>query len=43
MCVKLIPGDLNLDPYLSHPTSTYTCKVTTTLKVHGNLSPLIEN
>ena len=23
MCVKLSSGDLNLDPYPSHPTSTY--------------------
>ena len=25
MYAKLPPEDLNLDPYLSHSTSTYTC------------------
>ena len=29
MCVKLSFGDLNPSPWLRHPTSTYTCGVTT--------------
>ena len=36
MCVKLISGDLNLDPYLPHPTSTYTCEVIFTPRVHSS-------
>ena len=28
MCVKLPHGDLNLSPYPTHPTNTYTCGVT---------------
>ena len=28
MCVKLPPGDLNPDPCLPHPTSTYTYEMT---------------
>ena len=35
MSVKLPIGDLNSDSYPSYPTSIYTCKVTTALKVHG--------
>ena len=35
MCVKLIPRDLNPGPYPPHPTSTYTCGVTTASMVHG--------
>ena len=35
MCVKLLPGDLNPDPYPSHPTSTYTCGVTIAPRVCG--------
>ena len=37
MCVKLIPGDLNLDPYPPHPTSTYICKVTIAPRVCNGL------
>ena len=33
MCVKLPPGDLNPDPCPTHPTSTYTCGVTTAPRV----------
>ena len=33
MCVKFPPKDLNSGPYPSHPTSTYTCGVTTALRV----------
>ena len=33
MCVKLPPRDLNLGPYPPHPTSMYTCGVTTTPRV----------
>ena len=29
MYVKLPPEDLNPNPYPLHPTSTYTCRVTT--------------
>ena len=28
--MKLFPGNLNPNPYPSHPTSTYTCRVTIT-------------
>ena len=35
ICVKLIIGDLNFSPYPSHPTSAYTCEVTTLPKVRG--------
>ena len=35
MCVKLLPGDLNPDPYPPHPTNIYTYEVTTAPKVHG--------
>ena len=37
MCAKLSPRDLNLDPCLSHPTSTYTCRVTIVLRVCGGV------
>ena len=33
--MKLIPRDLNLDPCLPHPTSTYTYEVTTTSRMYG--------
>ena len=35
MCMKLPPGDLNSGPYPSHPTSIYTCGVTTAPRVCG--------
>ena len=35
MCVKLPLGNLNPDPYPTHPTSIYTCEVTTTPSVCG--------
>ena len=35
MCVKLPPGGLNLDPYPSHSTSTYTCGVTIAPREYG--------
>ena len=35
MCAKLFLRDLNPDPYLSHPTSTYTYGIITKLRVHG--------
>ena len=35
MCVKLHPEDLNPGPYHPHPTSIYTCGVTTTPRVRG--------
>ena len=37
MCVKLPSGDLNPDLYPPHPTSIYTCGVTTTPRVRGGL------
>ena len=41
MCVKLPLGDLNPDPFSStphkYPTSIYTCRVTTALRVRGGL------
>ena len=37
MCVELFPGDLNPSPYPPHLTSTYTCRVTTTPRVHSDL------
>ena len=36
MCVKLLPRNLN--PGSSHPTSTYTCGVTTALRMRDGLS-----
>ena len=41
MCVKLPLGDLNLGPYLPHPTNTYTCGVITALKMRGGLVLLL--
>ena len=35
MCVKFPVGDLNPDPYPSHPTSIYTYRVTTAPRVRG--------
>ena len=35
MCVKLLLGDLNSDPYPPHSTSTYTCGVIIAPKVCG--------
>ena len=43
MCMKLSPGDLNSDPYPPHPTSTYTCGVTTAPRVRGGQTKLIIN
>ena len=37
MCVKLPLGDLNPDPCPPHPTSIYTCGVTTASRVRGVL------
>ena len=35
--MKFIPRDLNPDPCLSHPISTYNCEVTTTSRMYdGN-------
>ena len=36
MRVNLLPEDLNLDPYLLHPTSIYTRGVTTTPRVRSD-------
>ena len=35
MYVKLLPRDLNLNPYPPHLTSIYTCGVTTAPRVRG--------
>ena len=34
--MKLPPRDLNPHPYLPHPTSIYTCRVTTVPRVRGD-------
>ena len=36
MCVKLLPRGLNPDFCSSHPTRTYTCKVTIAPRVCGD-------
>ena len=36
MC-EISPRDLNPGPYPSHPTSTYTCKVTIMLRMCGSV------
>ena len=38
MCVKFLPGNLNLGPCPPHPISIYTCEVTTAPKVCGGVS-----
>ena len=35
MCMKLPPRDLNSGPCPPHPTSIYSCEMTTALKVRG--------
>ena len=40
MCVKLLLGDLNLGPYLSHPTNIYTRRVTIALRVCSDTNVL---
>ena len=42
MCVKLSPGDLNPSSCPPHPTSTYTCEMTTAPKVHGGIPVLTD-
>ena len=37
MYVKLLPVDLNHDPYPPHLTNIYTCGVTTAPKVHDGV------
>ena len=39
--MKLSPGDLNLDSYPPHFTSTYTCEVTITPRVCGGSSMML--
>ena len=41
MCVKLFLRDLNPGLYPSHPTSTYTCRMTVALRVCGGLCDLL--
>ena len=43
MCVKLLFGDLNFNPYPPHPTSIYICEVTTTPRVNPYLTLYILN
>ena len=35
MCVKLLSRDLNSGPYSSHPTSSYTYKMTIAPRMYG--------
>ena len=42
MCVKLPLGDLNPASYPPHPTSIYTCGVTTAPRVRGGSFALLE-
>lgn len=35
MCIKFFFRDLNPNFYLSHPTNTYTYRITIAAKVHG--------
>ena len=37
MCVKLPPRDLNSGPYPAHPIGIYTCEVTTTPRIRGDV------
>ena len=41
MCVKLLLGDLNPNPYPPHPTSTYTCGVTIATRVCGGVVEVV--
>ena len=41
MCVKLSLGDLNSNPYPSHPTRTYTCRVIIILKVRNDTNQVL--
>ena len=43
MCVKLLPRNLNPDPYSPHPISTYTCGMTIVPKVCGGTHMVIIN
>ena len=36
MCVNLSLGNLNLGSYSLYPINTYTCKVTTAIKMHSD-------
>lgn len=40
MCAKFSPGDLNPDPYFSHPISIYICEMTTASKVCDGNNPI---
>ena len=41
MYVKLSLGDLNSNPYPSHPTRTYTCRVIIILKVRNGTNQVL--
>ena len=41
MCLKLLNKELNYGPYPPHPTSIYTCGVTTTPMVRGGTTTLL--
>ena len=43
MCVKLPLEDLNPDPCPPHPTSIYTCVVTTATRVRDGILTLLSN
>ena len=43
MCVKLPHGDLNLSPYPTHPTNTYTCGVTIAPRMCGGKKKKVNN
>ena len=42
MCVKLPLRDLNPGPYPPHPTSTYTCEVSTAPRVRDGAQSLLK-
>ena len=41
MCVKISFGDLNLGPYLPHPTNTYTHEITISPRMRSGVIILI--
>ena len=42
MCVKFPSRDLNPDPCPPHPTSIYTCGVTTALRACGGAKDIVK-
>ena len=41
MCVRLLSKDLNPNSYPSHPTRTYTYKITIILRVHNGTNQVL--